>query len=66
MTLFWLGLGALALYVLACWWRPFSACRKCHGAGRFASSNGKHWRNCPRCGGTGRRLRLGRRLTNRW
>ena len=66
MIVFVLGLGALALYLMACAWRPFGACRKCSGAGRFSSRSKKHWRNCPRCGGSGKRLRLGRQLTGRW
>jgi hypothetical protein len=40
--------------------------RECGGGSRFLPRNGKHWRNCPRCGGTGPRRRLGRRVTNRW
>jgi len=57
-----LALGALALYLLACWWWPYAACGRCKGAGRHRSPTGKAFRQCRRCKGSGRRVRLGRRL----
>jgi len=57
-----LALGALALYLAACWIWPFSACGRCHGAGRHRSPSGKAFRQCRRCKGSGRRVRVGRRL----
>ncbi|MFC4000752.1 hypothetical protein ACFS2C_11840 [Prauserella oleivorans] len=45
---------------LAIW--PYTACGRCSGAGKRRSPSGKAWRPCPRCGGTGRKERLGRRL----
>lgn len=49
-------------YAGHCWWRPFAACRKCKGGGRFRSASGRSWRRCPRCKGSGERVRVGRRL----
>jgi hypothetical protein len=59
----WPALIALALlasagYVVAAWFWPYTACRKCGGAGRFRSPSGRSWRPCPRCGGSGTRERL--------
>ncbi|MFC7622462.1 hypothetical protein [Microlunatus sp. GCM10028923] len=60
-----LGLaGAGALYGLACWIWPFSACRRCDGSGKRRSPSGRAWRDCGRCKGTGKRLRLGWRIAN--
>lgn len=53
-------------YTFACWWWPFEVCPRCDGGGKFGSPSGRHWRNCRRCGGSGRRLRLGRRVWNWW
>ena len=57
-----LALGALLLYLAACAWWPYAACRRCHGTGRHRSPSGKAWRPCRRCKGSGRRVRIGRRL----
>jgi hypothetical protein len=51
-------------YIMACAVWPFTACRKCHGAGRHRSPSGRAWRYCHRCHGTGARLRTGRRIYN--
>jgi hypothetical protein len=51
-------------YVAACAYWPFTACRKCDGAGRHRSPSGRAWRYCRRCNGTGARLRTGRRIWN--
>jgi len=67
------GLGGSGLLVLAVLgflaWRlalitlfPFGPHRPCKGSGK--RWNGKHWRPCRGCKGTGRRLRLGRRVWN--
>jgi len=47
-------------YALACLVWPLAACRKCEGVGRFRSPSKKYWRPCPRCDGSGRRIRTGR------
>ena len=62
--------GAVALvavvlaagYVLAVAVWPFTAHRRCNGSGKLRSPGGRSWRRCPGCGGTGRKLRLGRRV----
>lgn len=56
--------AALLAYAASCAWWPFGKCGKCKGNGRLARSDGKVFRLCPRCGATGRRLRIGRRLWN--
>lgn len=61
-TLILLTLGALTIYTAACAFWPYMACRRCKGAGKRRSPSGKAWRPCPRCVGTGRRVRLGRRV----
>jgi hypothetical protein len=53
-------------YVLACIGWPYRTCRVCHGAGHTRALLGRGLRLCARCGATGRRLRLGRRLWNRY
>ncbi len=63
----WLILIGVALlwagcYALACWIWPFTACRKCGGAGRHKSPSGKAWRKCRRCKGSATRIRTGRRI----
>lgn len=50
------ALGLLAGYALLVLVFPVRACRSC---GRYRG------RPCPRCGGTGRRFRLGARLVHR-
>lgn len=52
------------LYVLECWWWPYGKCGKCEGTGKRWSPDGKHFRDCPRCDGRGRRIRIGRRIWN--
>ncbi|MGH3916352.1 MAG: hypothetical protein ACRDTC_23525 [Pseudonocardiaceae bacterium] len=59
----WLALSALAWIawrVLLIWRFPFAPCRVCAGAARYRC--GQYWRPCRRCRGTGRRVRLGRRI----
>jgi hypothetical protein len=60
-----LSLGFITFcYIAACAYWPFTACRKCHGAGRHRSPSGRAWRYCHHCNGTGTRLRTGRRIWN--
>jgi hypothetical protein len=49
-------------YAAACAFWPFTACRRCRGAGKLRSPFGRAFRLCPRCKASGRRLRFGRRL----
>jgi DnaJ-class molecular chaperone len=57
-----LGLALLAGYALVCRVWPYAACGRCDGRGEHSSPSGKTYRECRRCKGSGRRLRLGRRL----
>jgi hypothetical protein len=62
-----IALGALAAwcgwYFIACKWWPYGPCLRCIGhPGRNRGSNSRRWGNCKRCGGTGKRVRLGARL----
>lgn len=54
----------LAGYAVAVRFWPWANCRRCHGNGKSRSPSGKAFRRCPRCKGSGRRLRLGRRVLN--
>jgi hypothetical protein len=51
-------------YALGCWWRPLAYCLCCSGAGTHARKDGKVFRNCWWCNGSGRRWRIGRRVWN--
>ncbi|MBI1759334.1 MAG: hypothetical protein HYR62_08935 [Actinobacteria bacterium] len=51
-------------YLLVCWVRPFTPCKRCHGAGYRPSLLARHERLCRRCMGTGHQLRAGRRVLN--
>lgn len=46
-------------YIARCAVSPFGKCQKCSGRRRSA---GRFGRDCPRCNGTGRRVRVGRRI----
>jgi hypothetical protein len=66
-------------YGLACWLKPFTHCHRCQGTGTSSRRLADRLRyrrpprtraararpDCPRCRGTGLRLRIGRRVTNR-
>ena len=65
----WLLLVAALLlaclaYAGSCWWWPFAACWRCDGAGKLARRDGRVWRRCRWCRGTGQRLRTGRWVFN--
>ena len=62
------GGGAVALfgYLLLCKVWPHGACRRCEATGKLRSPfNRAKFRLCPRCGGNGRRPRLGTRWMDR-
>ena len=63
-TLILASLAVTFCYFGACAVWPFTACRKCRGAGRRRSPSGRAWRYCHHCGGSGARLRTGRRIWN--
>jgi len=61
------ALAAAAGYLLTCAVWPFTACPRCRGTGKARSPfAGTTWRSCRACRGTGTRLRVGRRMLNRW
>lgn len=54
-----------AAYYVECAVFPWGKCSRCKDSpGRLMSPDGKHWRACRRCKGTGKRLRVGRRVWN--
>lgn len=68
-------LVAFGWYALSCWWWPFGACFCCKGKGTHYRKDNKVHRTCRKrlcswhspfasCGGKGRRLRWGRRVSN--
>lgn len=57
---------AAAGYAISCAFWPFAACLSCRGDGVKRSPTGRSWRTCKRCKGSGARLRIGRRVWNRW
>lgn len=61
--------AAVSIYTGSCWWFPFGYCMCCKGRGSHKRKDGKVFRDCRHilgwgCGGTGRRLRAGRRVYN--
>lgn len=57
MALIWAG-G----YFIACAVWPWTAHKHCKGTGKRRSPSGKNWGNCRGCGGSGKKVRLGRRI----
>lgn len=58
-------LGAFALlagYFVACQIWPWVRCKRCGGAKTLPSPSRKAFRECPACGGTGRRERWAAQL----
>lgn len=53
-------------YTLECWWFPYGTCLRCRGKCVYRSRFSKGTRKCRRCGGSGERLRVGRRLVVSW
>lgn len=51
-------------YLLICWAWPFGRCRRCKGLGKRKAPLMRAYRHCPRCDGTGYRLRAGRHVVN--
>lgn len=59
-----IAVAAAVRYMIHCALWPLAACRRCKGGGRFHAPNGRAWRTCRKCGGTGGRIRIGRRIWN--
>ncbi|MFE2355175.1 hypothetical protein [Streptomyces parvulus] len=57
-------------YVGLCAASPFGDCRRCHGMGHALKHDRKgrlkRGKDCRRCRATGKRIRAGRWLYNRW
>jgi hypothetical protein len=60
------GLAVLAYaagYTGMCAVFPYGHCRRCKGTGKhYSPFSHKVFRDCPRCTGSGKRTRLGRRI----
>lgn len=59
-----IALGYAAFYLLMCAAFPFGHCRRprCQGGRIYSRLFTKAFKLCPRCDGTGRRVRIGRRV----
>ncbi|MBN1172718.1 MAG: hypothetical protein JXA67_11140 [Micromonosporaceae bacterium] len=66
-TLAAVGILALAAlgYAASCLFWPYTRCGRCEGTGKRSRKDGRVWRPCRTCKGSGRRLRVGRWLYNR-
>ena len=60
-----LAIGYAVLQIVGCVVFPFTACRRCAGSSKRRSPSGRAFRLCGKCGGSGRQVRLGRRLWTR-
>jgi hypothetical protein len=62
--------GVTLCYAAVCAASPFGPCRKCHGWGFEMTTDRKgrpkRGNDCRRCRATGKRIRVGRWLYNRW
>ncbi|GAA0469441.1 hypothetical protein Aca07nite_27850 [Actinoplanes capillaceus] len=58
------ALGYAAFYLIGCAIFPFGRCRRrrCEGGRVYSRANRKVFRECRRCEGTGKRVRIGRRV----
>jgi hypothetical protein len=65
MTLFWLVLAALVIWVVRAYFWPFAQCRRCKGAKTNPGSSKKRFGVCKKCGGTGMRQVLGSKQVHR-
>jgi hypothetical protein len=57
-------LGYAAFYIISCAIFPFGRCRRprCEGGRVYSRMNRKVFRECRSCEGTGKRVRIGRRV----
>jgi len=64
-TLFWLAVVLVVLgYLFSLWAHPWAKCGLCKGKARHVGAVYTYaWRPCRRCGGSGRKYRLGVRMT---
>ncbi|RPF36250.1 hypothetical protein [Streptomyces sp. TLI_185] len=63
-------LGVTLCYAAVCAASPFGNCRRCRGMGHQLKTDRKgrlkRGKDCRRCQATGKRIRVGRWLYNRW
>ncbi|MGW0501795.1 hypothetical protein [Micromonospora sp. NPDC003241] len=57
--------GYAAYYLIKCYALPFGPCRRCKGKGERRGRIIRLKHECHRCGGTGKRVRVGRRIIER-
>jgi hypothetical protein len=56
-------LAIIGITISSCGEFPYRACRVCKGGGKLTNPFWrKSWKNCPKCKGTGKKIRLGRRI----
>lgn len=65
MTQVLIGLVAIVAYGLFTVVSPMHPCGRCRGRGIGRMSTPRRFRTCKRCGGTGRRFRIGARAVHR-
>ena len=65
MTAFVVLLVLAGLYLYSSWRWPFTVCTRCKGKPKDRSPSKKHWDDCKRCGGSGKRVRFGAQLLGR-
>jgi hypothetical protein len=56
--------GSAMYYLGSCWLWPFRKCWVCDGTSKHSRRDRKVHRPCRWCRGSGRRLRIGRRIWN--
>jgi hypothetical protein len=62
-----LAVVVVAAYCGSCLIWPYARCLACIGRSKKnRGSTSKRWGRCPRCGGTGERLRSGTRIIRAW
>ena len=60
------AVAGVAWWVLSLAWHPFAVCGRCKGDRRNLGSKASRWGDCGKCGGTGKRRRVGARTVRRW
>lgn len=55
-------------YGVSCWLWPMTTCsrERCEGGRIYREPDRRVWRDCRRCKGSGKRIRVGRRVFNWW
>ena len=53
--------GVVAIRIAYGWRHPYTACGRCEG-GKHWDAKRENWRNCGKCEGSGKKIRLTRRI----